>query len=164
VLGGSPSRATKRKEIPTTKAQITCNFYLQIEGLKMANLSGVFRIGRDAEIRKTASGEDVCNLSLAYNHGRKGEDGSRPTQWLDASLWGKRASTLAQYLVKGQLIYAVINDPHIEEFKKKDGGAGVKMAGSVGEIELISGGTKKSGDSKPAPEKEFPEQDDDLPF
>ena len=130
----------------------------------MANLSGVFRIGRDAEIRKTSSGEDVCNLSLAYNHGRKGEDGSRPTQWLDASLWGKRASTLAQYLVKGQLIYAVINDPHIEEFKKKDGGAGVKMAGSVGEIELISGGTKKSGDSKPAPEKDFSDMDSDLPF
>lgn len=129
----------------------------------MANLSGVFRVGRDAEIRKTSSGEDVCNLSLAYNHGRKGEDGNRPTQWLDASLWGKRASTLAQYLVKGQLIYAVINDPHIEEFKKKDGGAGMKMAGSVGEIELISGGTKKSGDSKPAPEKEFRDHED-LPF
>ena len=28
----------------------------------MANLSGVFRIGRDAEIRKTSGGEDVCNL------------------------------------------------------------------------------------------------------
>lgn len=129
----------------------------------MANLSGVFRVGRDAEIRKTSNGEDVCNLSLAYNHGRKGEDGNRPTQWLDASLWGKRASTLAQYLVKGQLIYAVINDPHIEEFKKKDGGAGMKMAGSVGEIELISGGPKKSGDSKPAPEKEFRDHED-LPF
>ena len=130
----------------------------------MANISGVFRIGRDAEVRTAGTGDAVCNLSLAYDYGRKGEDGKRPTQWLDASLWGKRATTLAQYLVKGQLIYAVINDPHIEEYKKKDGGAGVKMAGSVGEIELISGGTKKSGDSKPAAGKEFPEQDDDLPF
>ena len=129
----------------------------------MANLSGVFRIGRDAEIRTTSGKDDVCTLSLAYSYGRKGEDGPRPTQWVDASLWGKRATTLAQYLVKGQLIYAVINDPHIEEYKKKEGGIGVKMAGSVGEIELISGGTKKSGDSKPAPEKEFP-ADDDLPF
>lgn len=130
----------------------------------MANLSGVFRVGRDAEARKTSNGEDVCNLSLAYNHGRKGEDGNRPTQWLDASLWGKRATTLAQYLVKGQLVYAVINDPHIEEFKKKEGGTGVKMTGSVGEIELVSGGTKKSSEPKPAPEKEFPEQDDQIPF
>lgn len=130
----------------------------------MANISGVFRIGRDAEVRTAGTGDAVCNLSLAYDYGRKGEDGKRPTQWLDASLWGKRATTLAQYLVKGQLIYAVINDPHIEEFKKKDGGTGVKMAGSVGEIELISGGTKRSGDSKPAAGKEFPEQDDDLPF
>ena len=130
----------------------------------MANISGVFRIGRDAEVRTAGTGDAVCSLSLAYDYGRKGEDGKRPTQWLDASLWGKRATTLAQYLVKGQLIYAVINDPHIEEYKKKEGGNGVKMAGSVGEIELISGGTKKSGDSKPAPEKEFPEQSDDLPF
>ena len=130
----------------------------------MANISGVFRIGRDAEVRTAGTGDAVCSLSLAYDYGRKGEDGKRPTQWLDASLWGKRATTLAQYLVKGQLIYAVINDPHIEEYKKKEGGTGVKMAGSVGEIELISGGTKRSGDSKPAAGKEFPEQDDDLPF
>jgi len=132
----------------------------------MANISGVFRIGRDAEVRTTPHGEAVCNLSLAYGYGRKAEDGNRPTQWVDASLWGKRASALAEYLVKGQLVYAVINDPHTEEFKKKDGSNSVKLAGSVGEIELISGGQRKPAEKKePAPKAGgFEDIDDDLPF
>ena len=138
----------------------------------MANLSGVFRIGRDAEVRTTSNGEAVCNLSLAYSYGKKGEDGNRPAQWLDVALWGKRATALEQYLVKGQMVYAVINEPHIEEFKKKDGTTGVKMSGSIGEIELIGGG---KSDSKPkeAPRKEaqkesksgsFDDMEDDIPF
>ena len=62
---------------------------------------GLARIGRDAEIRHTAGGDAVASLSLAFTYGRKGEDGKRPTQWVDASLWGKRAEALAQYLTKG---------------------------------------------------------------
>ena len=130
----------------------------------MANLSGVFRVGRDAEVRNTANGEAVCNLSLAYNHGRKGEDGSRPTQWLDASLWGKRATALAEYLVKGQMVYAVINDPHMEEFKKNDGTRGIKMAGSVGEIELIGGGQRKPVEKKETPKPNLGDLGDEIPF
>jgi single-strand DNA-binding protein len=129
----------------------------------MANLSGVFRIGRDAEVRNTGTGDAVCNLSLAYNHGRKGEDGKRPSQWIDASLWGKRATSLAAYLVKGQEIYAVINDPHIEEFKKADGSKGTKMSGSVGEIELIGGGNRQVEKKEP-PKADFSDPGDDLPF
>jgi len=130
----------------------------------MANLSGVFRIGRDAEVRTAGTGDAVCNLSLAYNHGRKGEDGNRPSQWIDASLWGKRATSLAQYLVKGQMIYAVINDPHIEEFKKADGSKGIKMSGSVGEIELIGGGQRKPVEQKESPKADFSDLGEDLPF
>jgi len=131
----------------------------------MANLSGVFRIGRDAEVRTAGNGGDpVCNLSLAYSHGRKGEDGNRPAQWIDASLWGKRATSLAEYLVKGQMVYAVINDPHIEEFKKADGTKGIKMAGSVGEIELIGSGQRKPVEKKEPPKAEFDDRDSDIPF
>ena len=43
-------------------------------------LTGLARIGKDAELRYTASNEPVANLSLAFNYGRKGDDGKRPTQ------------------------------------------------------------------------------------
>ena len=37
-------------------------------------LTGLARIGKDAELRYTASNEPVANISLAFNYGRKGED------------------------------------------------------------------------------------------
>ena len=144
----------------------------------MAQITGVFRIGKDAELRDTASGP-VINLALASNYGKKGSDGSRPTQWVEASLWGKRAESLEQYLTKGQQIYATINDPHIETYPKRDGGEGVKLVGMIGEIELVGG--KPSGDRESRPAREerparreqkpaaqpkggFDDMDDDIPF
>ena len=98
----------------------------------MATLSGLFRIGRDAEIRHAPSGDAVINLSLAYNYGPRKDD---KTQWIEASLWGKLAEALVPYLKKGGQIYAIIEDPHIETFQGKNG-EGVKLAGRVLKIEL----------------------------
>ncbi len=109
----------------------------------MAQISGVFRLGRDAEVRFTQSGDAVSNLSLAFNYGRKDQDGKRPSQWIDASLWGKRAESLAQYLLKGGQIYAVLSDPHIETYQKSDGSQASKLAATVLEIELI--GSRQDG-------------------
>lgn len=141
----------------------------------MAQITGLFRIGRDAEVRFTASNEAVASLSLAFDYGQKGQDGKRPSQWIEASLWGKRAESLAQYLVKGWRIYATINDPHIETFEKRDGsGQGVKLTGKIGEIELAGGkseGGERQQSSAPAPQRNAQpkpaqdfDDDDGIPF
>ena len=142
----------------------------------MAQITGVFRIGKDAELRDTASGP-VINLALASNYGKKGSDGSRPTQWVEASLWGKRAESLEQYLTKGQQIYATISDPHIETYQKRDGGEGVKLVGMISDLELVGGKPSGGGErrereerparreQKPAPKQGgFDDMDDDIPF
>jgi single-strand DNA-binding protein len=139
----------------------------------MAQITGVFRIGRDAELRHTPKGDAVAQLSLAYNHGKKGQDGSRPSQWIDASIWGKRAESLAPYLLKGQQIYAVLSDPHIQTYEGKNG-QGVKLVATVLEIELIAGQRQQDGQPqrqerpKPAPAPanpgSFADMDDDIPF
>ena len=41
----------------------------------MATLTGLFTIGRDAETRVTQGGTTVVQLAVAYNYGRKGDDG-----------------------------------------------------------------------------------------
>ena len=41
----------------------------------MAQLTGLFTLGRDAETRVTQSGTTGGQLAVAYNYGRKGEDG-----------------------------------------------------------------------------------------
>ena len=101
----------------------------------MAKLSGIFRIGRDAEVRRLQSGEIVVNLALATNWGKKDQDGKRPTQWVEASFWGERAEKLAPYLLKGNQIGAYISDIHIETYEGKSG-PGHKLVGRVDDIEL----------------------------
>lgn len=108
----------------------------------MAKTYGLMRLGRDAEIRRLTNGDAVCNLSLAYNHGQKGEDGNRPTQWVDASLWGKQAESLAPYLVKGSLHLFTLRDIHIEEYEDKDGFLKPKLVATVVDVEL---GPKQEG-------------------
>ena len=112
-------------------------------------ITGLARIGRDAEIRHIGGGDAVCNISLAFNYGKKDGDGKRPTQWIEASLWGKRAEALAQYLTKGTAVDVVLSEPHIETFQGKNG-EGHKLVGRVVEIELAGGGQRTEGGSAPA--------------
>lgn len=112
----------------------------------MAHYFGQARIGRDAEIR-TAGGDSVCNLSLAFSYYSKDAENGRATQWIDATFWGKRAEKLAPYLKKGGLVSVVLEDVHIEEYQGKNG-PGTKLVGRVTSIEL---GAKQDSGAAPAP-------------
>lgn len=126
----------------------------------MAQLIGLATIGRDAELRYLHNGDAVTNLSLAFNYGRKGEDGKRPTQWVDAALFGRRAESLANYLLKGQRIAVTIDDVHIETYQTRDGGQGSKLAGSISNIEF-AGSPQQSEQQSPRqaqPQRQAPQQ------
>ena len=115
------------------------------------------RLGRDAEVRYLTDGTAVANLALAVNYGRKGQDGNRPTQWYEASLWAKAAEAAAQYLTKGKLIVATLEDVHIEEFKAKDGTQKSKLVGRVMKFEFAGGKDDRSeAPSAPAPQRQAP--------
>lgn len=96
---------------------------------------GLCRLGRDAELRVTQSGESVATLSLAFSYGRRGEEGVRPTQWVDASLWGRRAEALLPYLKKGSLLLASLEDVHMESYEGRNG-PGHKLAARVVDVEF----------------------------
>lgn len=136
-------------------------------------LAGLARLGRDAELRYTASGEAVVNLALAFNYGQKQADGNRPTQWVEASLWGKRAEALAPHLAKGTALSVVLNEPHIETFEGKNG-TGHKLVARLAEIEF-AGGKADAMQSKQATTSDrsaqstggaghFDDLENDLPF
>lgn len=115
----------------------------------MPKMIGMIRLGRDAELRYTPNNEPVTNLSLAYAHGKAGQDGKRPTQWIDATLWGKRAESLAPYLAKGGLHCFTLDELHIQTFQKQDGSSGTKMVARVLDVEL--GGARQDAEPAPAP-------------
>lgn len=137
-------------------------------------LTGLARLGDDVELRYIGAGKAVCTLRLAFNYGAKGADGKKPSQWIEATLWEKRAEALAQYLKKGTAVSVVIVDPHIETYEKKDKTTGFKFVGKVSEIEFAGGGNQQSSGSsaskpaqKPAPSSQaggYGDPDDDMPF
>lgn len=136
----------------------------------MGQLIGLARLGRDAEVRYTPSGDAVANLSLAMDY-RAGKE--KATQWVDGALWGKMAESLSEYLVKGKLVCVTLDDVHIEEFKTRDGTPGHKLTGRVSKIELAGGGEQRgeARQERPAPRREppvkqtaFDDMDDDIPF
>lgn len=128
-----------------------------------------FRIGNDPQVRFTQKGDAVLSLSLAYSYGRKGDDGKKPTQWLEATLWGKQAEALQQYLTKGSQIVATVDDLHIEEYEGKNG-AGHKLAGKIVGLEFV-GSRQQAEPAQASRTKQaqagdsgFDDMDDDIPF
>jgi single-strand DNA-binding protein len=135
--------------------------------------NGLARIGKDAEVRFTPGGTPVANVSLAFTYGKKGDDGKRPTQWVDASLWGQRAESLAPYIKKGGQIVAYLEDVSIQTFTKGDGTQATKMVARLVDLEFVSGGEQASSQPKPQPKPQaapqshgsgFDDMDDEIPF
>ncbi len=72
------------------------------------------KIGKDAEIKYLPDGTAVANFSIADDQGR-----TKPTIWWRCQLFGKRAESLAQYLVKG--VSVTVSGQITEREYQKDG-------------------------------------------
>ena len=141
-------------------------------------LTGLARLGRDASLRYTGGGDPVLEMAIAFNYGQKDGSGNKPTQWVEASLWGKRAEALKDYLKKGVAVDVILSDPHIETWQKKDQTTGFKLVGKVLELEFAGGAREaganpSGGQSQPAadsprrpaaPSRSFDDLTDDVPF
>ena len=124
--------------------------------------NGLARIGKDAEVRYTPGGAAVANVSLAFTYGKKGDDGKRPTQWVDASLWGQRVESLTPYLTKGKQIVAYLEDVHIQTYTKGDGTQASKMAARIADLEFVAGSEQADSQPKPKPQSAPASDFDDL--
>lgn len=127
-------------------------------------LIGVARVGQDVEIRHLSSGKAVANISLAFNYGKKGDDGKRPSQWVEATLFGDRAESLAKFLTKGTSLFVDLRDVHVETYQKRDGGTGTKLTGTVDSLDFAG---NRPGNDKPQSSSTgtgFDEMDSDIPF
>ena len=75
-------------------------------------------VGRDAEVRNTASGQTVLNVAVANNIGFGDK---QQTIWFRVALWGKRAEgSLKDYLKKGQQVF-ISGEMTQSEFVGTDG-------------------------------------------
>lgn len=157
----------------------------------MPLMNDVGRIGRDAELRYTPNGNAVLNLALACDYGMKGDDGKRPTQWVEISVWGKQAEGLVSFLVKGQQVSFTADDVHIEEYQTQ-GATRSKLVGRCIHLKLVGSAPQQqqapqqsqqqrpaqqqqqrpqqsqqqrpAQQAAPQPQQNFDDFDDDIPF
>lgn len=121
-------------------------------------MSGMARLGRDAEVRTTASGDQVCTLALAFTYGKRDSEGKYPTQWVDAALWGQRAAALAPFLTKGSQHVFHLSDLHMETYEGNNG-TGHKLVARVVDVELGPRAAQSNqgyGDSDHQPQRRAP--------
>lgn len=94
---------------------------------------------RDMELRSTAGGTSVGSFGVAVNERRKnaqtGEWEDYPN-FVDCTMFGKRAEALGQYLTKGAKV-AIEGRLHYSSWEK-DGQRRSKLDVTVDEVELMS--------------------------
>jgi single-strand DNA-binding protein len=133
----------------------------------MNNITIAGQLGRDAEVRYLPNGDAVANFSVADSQGK-----DKPTIWWNCSLFGKRAESLAPYLVKGQSV-TVSGNVTEREYTDKEGNQRKQMDIRVADVALQGGKREEQprAAAKTQPQKQvakpssgFDDMDDDIPF
>jgi single-strand DNA-binding protein len=121
-------------------------------------------LGKDAEVRHLQDGTPVASFSVADSQGRE-----KPTIWWNCSIFGKRAESLAPYLLKGSQV-TVSGSVTEREWTDKDGAKRKSMDVRVNDVAL-QGGRRESADSPAKPQTKpaahgsgFDDLDDDITF
>lgn len=143
------------------------------------NITG--NLTRDPQLRQLSNGNSVLDLGVAVNDRRKnpqsGEWEDYPN-FVDCSVFGKRAESLSRYLHKGQKV-AIEGKLRYSSWEK-DGQKRSKLSVIVDDLEFMSargendgqgngGGTHRSnggngGGNNNAPAPTSDVYDDDIPF
>ena len=142
----------------------------------MASLNKVMLIGnlgKDPEVRFTASGQAVASFSLATSEKFKGKTGEweERTEWHNITLWGKLAEIAGEYLSKGKTVYI---EGRLQTRKWQDKSGNDRYTTDIvgDKMQMLSAkGERSGGEPSSAPKpggsssyEEPPFQDDDIPF
>lgn len=126
----------------------------------MNSISISGNLGKDAEVRHLPNGDPVCNFSVADSQGR-----DKPSIWWNCSLFGKRAESLSQYLLKGQTV-TVIGNVTEREYTDKEGNK--RKAQEVRVIDIALQGGKREAAAPQPQRQQFSTSDNfvdtDIPF
>ena len=104
--------------------------------LNTLTLSG--NLGADAELKYTKAGSPVATFSLAVNERVPKQDGTwgDRTNWIECSMFGKRAEALSTYLRKGTKV-SIVGHLH-QSVWQYEGKNRSRLDVRVDELELMS--------------------------
>ncbi len=144
----------------------------------MIKLQIIGHLGRDCATNEV-NGRTVINFPVAHSEKYKDAQGNQveKTTWVNCAYWTDRPA-IAQYLKKGQLVYAEGN-PEAEGYLNKENQNAASLKMNVFRIQLLGSkndnqdgsapsnantNSQSSGSSKVNQPAEMEEPADDLPF
>ena len=142
---------------------------------------GVGNLGKDPEVRYTASGEAIANFSIACTESWKDKatgEKKELTEWVRCNCFGKLAEICGQYLKKGSQVY-IEGSLRTRKWTDKEGvdryTTEIRMDQMVMLGSKSDGGQRNApaqdGEYQPAPQRNaqgakpsFDDLGDDIPF
>ncbi len=117
------------------------------------------RLGRDPEMRYTASGRPVTTFSVATSRSWNTSDGERrsETEWFNVVAWGSLAEICNQYLTKGQQVYI---EGRLQSRNWEDSEGKRHTSVEIVANEMIMLGERRSQNGQPQEET----SEDEFPF
>lgn len=145
-----------------------------MSGLNKAMIIG--RLGKDPEIKFTASGNAIANISVATSETWKDKstgEKKEKTEWHRVVFFGKLAEIVQQYVKKGSNIY-IEGKIQTRKWQDQSGqdrySTEIVVDGFDGKMQMLDG---KGGQPAPTPSQPTPQPkpvtpqddfDDDIPF
>jgi single-strand DNA-binding protein len=135
----------------------------------------VGNLGRDPEMRYSASGDAIANFSIATTEAWKDKNGQKQekTEWHRITAFGKLAEIAGEYLKKGSSVY-VEGRIQSNEYTDKEGVAKVSYGVVIDKLQMLGGKQTDSEARQPAqsqpesneqkPGSGFDDFEDDIPF
>jgi single-strand DNA-binding protein len=124
------------------------------------------RAGKDPEIKSTANGMTIANLSLATDESRKDQQGNwqKETTWHNLVAFKKTAEIIQQYVQKGSVLY--VEGKIQTRSWEKDGVKQYRTEIVVNELTMLDGGQKRDpvATFQPGPSEIQEVDDSDIPF
>lgn len=117
-------------------------------------------LGRDAEIKTSDAGSNRLVFSVADTVGW-GEN--QKTQWVNCTLFGKRADSLIKYMLKGTKV-VIFGEVSVREYEDKNGCNRWSLDCVVSDVVLAGKPKSDSAPAAAAPKKESSVDEDDIPF
>ena len=133
---------------------------------------GIGNLGRDPETRYTASGEAICNFSIACTESWKDKqtgEKKEMTEWVRISAFGKLAEICSQYLKKGSQVY-VEGSMRTRKWTDKDGQERYTTEIRCDDMKMLGGKSSENTQEDHKPQRNSqaapPVNDlgDDIPF
>lgn len=131
----------------------------------MNSITVAGQLGKDSELKQIGQ-DQVLSFSVADSQGRE-----KPTIWWNCQLWGKRATSLQQYLTKGQAV-TVTGSVSQRTYTDKNGVEKISTDVRVNDVAL-QGGKRDEAPRQAAQQRQqaqkpqgggFNDMDDDIPF